>query len=108
VAEAKQSPIAAAYEQYSRLFMEGLARHATAQKHGNVLQHMMGYFSKELSKEERQELLELMNDFRQRLIPLVVPLTLFHHYVKKYRVSYLENQIYLQPSPKELMLRNHV
>jgi uncharacterized protein YbgA (DUF1722 family) len=108
VAEAKESPIAAAYEQYSRLFMEGMSRHATAKKHSNVLEHMMGYFSKELSKEERQELLELINDFRQRLIPLVVPLTLFHHYVKKYRVSYLENQIYLQPSPKELMLRNHV
>ena len=108
VAEAKQSPIAAAYEQYSQLFMEGLARHATAKKHGNVLEHMMGYFSQELSKEERKELLELTNDFRQRLIPLVVPLTLFRHYVKKYRVTYLENQIYLQPSPKELMLRNHV
>jgi uncharacterized protein YbgA (DUF1722 family)/uncharacterized protein YbbK (DUF523 family) len=108
VAEAKQSPVTAAYEQYSRLFMEALARHATANKHGNVLQHMMGYFSKELSKEERQELLELIRDFRQRLIPLVVPLTLFQHYVKKYRVTYLEDQIYLQPSPKELMLRNHV
>jgi uncharacterized protein YbgA (DUF1722 family)/uncharacterized protein YbbK (DUF523 family) len=108
VAEAKQSPIAAAYEQYSRLFMEAMSRHATAKKHSNVLEHMMGYFSKQLSKEERQELLELINDFRQRLIPLVVPLTLFRHYVKKYRVTYLENQIYLQPSPKELMLRNHV
>jgi uncharacterized protein YbgA (DUF1722 family)/uncharacterized protein YbbK (DUF523 family) len=108
VAEAKQSPIGAAYEQYSRLFMEALAHHATAKKHRNVLEHMMGYFSKELSKEERKELLELMNDFRRQLIPLVVPLALFHHYVKKYKVSYLENQIYLQPSPKELMLRNHV
>jgi uncharacterized protein YbgA (DUF1722 family)/uncharacterized protein YbbK (DUF523 family) len=108
VAEAKQLPIAVAYEQYGRLFMEGLAISATAKKHGNVLEHMMGYFSKELSKEERQELLELISDFRRRLIPLVVPLTLFHHYVKKYRVDYLENQIYLQPSPKELMLRNHV
>jgi uncharacterized protein YbgA (DUF1722 family)/uncharacterized protein YbbK (DUF523 family) len=108
VAEAKQSPIAAAYEQYSRLFMEGMSHHATAKKHGNVLEHMMGYFSKELSKEERQELLELISDFRRRLIPLVVPITLFHHYVKKYRVSYLESQIYLQPRPKELMLRNHV
>ena len=88
--------------------MEGLARHATAKKHGNVLEHMIGYFSKELSNEERKELLELTNDFRRRLIPLVVPLTLFRHYVKKYRVTYLENQIYLQPSPKELMLRNHV
>lgn len=88
--------------------MEALAHHATAKKHRNVLEHMMGYFSKELSKEERKELLELMNDFRRQLIPLVVPLALFHHYVKKYKVSYLENQIYLQPSPKELMLRNHV
>ena len=108
VAQAKQFPIAGAYDQYSRLFMEALARHATARKHTNVLEHMMGYFSQELSKEERQELLELIQDFRRRLIPLVVPLTLFHHYVKKYRVMYLENQIYLQPSPKELMLRNHV
>ena len=108
VAEAKQSPITSLYEQYSRLFMEALARHATPKKHGNVLEHMMGYFSKELSKEERKELLELVSDFRQRLIPLVVPLTLVRHYVKKYRVTYLENQIYLQPSPKELMLRNHV
>jgi uncharacterized protein YbgA (DUF1722 family) len=108
VADAKRSPITAAYEQYSRLFMEGLACPATAKKHGNVLQHMTGYFSKELSKEERQELLELIQDFRRRLIPLVVPLTLLRHYVKKYRVTYLENQIYLQPSPKELMLRNHV
>jgi uncharacterized protein YbgA (DUF1722 family)/uncharacterized protein YbbK (DUF523 family) len=108
VAAAKQSPIAVAYEQYSRLFMEGLACPATAKKHANVLQHMMGYFSKELSKDERQELLELLRDFRQRLIPLAVPLTLFRHYVTKYRVTYLENQIYLQPNPKELMLRNHV
>jgi uncharacterized protein YbgA (DUF1722 family) len=108
VAQAKQFPIAGAYDQYSRLFMDALARHATAKKHTNVLEHMMGYFSQELSKEERQELLELIQDFRRRLIPLVVPLTLFHHYVKKYQVTYLENQIYLQPSPKELMLRNHV
>jgi uncharacterized protein YbgA (DUF1722 family)/uncharacterized protein YbbK (DUF523 family) len=108
VAEAQRLPIAAALDQYSRLFMEGLAIHATVSKHCNVLEHMLGYFSKELSKEERKELVELVNDFRQRLVPLVVPLILFHHYVKKFKVSYLENQIYLQPSPKELMLRNHV
>ena len=69
-------------------------------KHGNVLEHMMGYFSKELSKEEREELLELMNDFRQRLIPLVVPLTLFRHYVRKYRVTYLEIRFISNRAPK--------
>lgn len=108
VATAKGRPIHFAYAFYGPLFMEALAVHATVPKHCNVLEHLMGYFSKELSKEERKELLELVRDFRQRLIPLVVPLTLFRHYVKKYRASYLEDQIYLQPSPKELMLRNQV
>ena len=69
---------------------------------------MLGYFTEKLSKAEREELIELITDFRRRLIPLIVPLTLVRHYVAKYQISYLQNQIYLNPSPKELMLRNHV
>ena len=88
--------------------MEALAVHASAKKHCNVLEHMIGYFSKHLSAEERKELAELIADFRRQLIPLVVPLTLVRHYVQKYRVAYLQDQVYLEPSPKELMLRNHV
>ena len=88
--------------------MDGLAIHATAKKHANVLDHMMGYFTKELSTEERKELVELISDFRHQLVPLIVPVTLIRHYVTKYTVGYLLNQVYLDPSPKELMLRNHV
>ncbi|MGE5302478.1 MAG: YbgA family protein [Alphaproteobacteria bacterium] len=108
VAEAKKKPIAEAYENYGRIFMEALAVHANAKKHCNVLEHMVGYFSRQLSAEERKELAELIADFRRQLIPLVVPLTLIRHYVKKYEVAYLQEQVYLEPSPKELMLRNHV
>ena len=107
-AEAKKQPIGEAYENYSRTFMEALGIHASAKKHCNVLEHMIGYFSKHLSAEERKELAELIADFRRQLIPLVVPLTLVRHYVRKYRVAYLQDQVYLEPSPKELMLRNHV
>ena len=67
-----------------------------------------GYFSERLSAEERKELVELVADFRRQPIPLVVPLTLVRHYAKKYNIVYLEDQVYLEPSPKELMLRNHV
>jgi uncharacterized protein YbgA (DUF1722 family) len=108
VAAAKQKPLSHAYDEYGRIFMDGLAIHATAKKHANVLDHMMGYFTRELSSEERKELLELIRDFRHQLVPLVVPVTLIRHYVTKYTVSYLLNQVYLDPSPKELMLRNHV
>ena len=88
--------------------MEALAVRATAKKHSNVLEHMVGYFSENLSSEERRELLELIADFRTQLIPLIVPVTLVRHYVQKYNVAYLRSQIYLEPHPKELMLRNHV
>lgn len=107
-AQAQRTPIGKAYEIYGRIFMEALAVHATAKKHCNVLEHMVGYFSRQLSAEERKELVELITDFRRELIPLIVPLTLIRHYVKKYGVIYLQEQTYLEPSPKELMLRNHV
>lgn len=108
VASAKQTAIAHVYERYGRGVMEALKLPANTKKHSNVLDHMMGYFSKQLSPSERQELVEVIRDFRTQLIPLIVPVTLIRHYVKKYQIEYLENQVYLDPSPKELMLRNHV
>jgi len=108
VAAAKQRSLAALYDDYGRVFMEALAVHATVRTHANVLDHMMGYFSKQLTAAERQEMVQLIGDFRRRLIPLIAPITMMRHYGKKYQVEYLQGQLYLEPSPKELMLRNHV
>jgi uncharacterized protein YbgA (DUF1722 family)/uncharacterized protein YbbK (DUF523 family) len=108
VAAAKELPIADAYESYGRLFMSALAVHATPKKHGNVLAHMLGFFSSSLHEAERRELVDLIRDYRRRLVPLIVPVTLIRHYVNKYAVDYLRHQVYLEPSPRELMLRNHV
>ena len=108
VATAKQRSLPALYDDYGRAFMEALAVHATEKAHANVLEHMMGYFSKQLTAIERQELVQLISDFRHQLIPLIAPITLIRHYTKKYQVEYLQGQLYLEPNPKELMLRNHV
>lgn len=108
IAQMKRHSLRAVYEAYGRWFMEALAIRASAKKHANVLEHMMGYFSEHLSGAERKELVELIRDYRNEFVPLIVPVTLFQHYVKKYGVPYLRDQIYLAPSPKDLMLRNHV
>jgi uncharacterized protein YbgA (DUF1722 family)/uncharacterized protein YbbK (DUF523 family) len=108
VANVKGISLRAAYEEYGRTFMEALRVRATAKKHANVMDHLMGYFSARLSGDERRELVELVRDYRAQLLPLIVPITLFQHYVRKFDVTYLDNQIYLAPSPKELMLRSHV
>jgi len=93
---------------YRELFMDALAKMATARKHTNVLLHMAGHFKELLDSDERQELLTSVEDYRIGLVPLVVPLTLIKHHVRRHKVEYLAGQVYLDPHPKELMLRNHV
>jgi uncharacterized protein YbgA (DUF1722 family) len=93
---------------YGELFMKALAVKATARKHVNVLQHILGYFKERLGAREKAELLVVIGDYHQGLTPLIVPLTLIKHYVQTYEVDYIRDQVYLNPHPKELMLRNHV
>ncbi len=95
--------------EYGALLMEGLGVMGTRGKHVNVLQHLMGYLKKDLSSEDKQELLGLIGDYRQGLVPLIVPLTLLKHHLNRYPVpEWVDQQVYLHPYPKELMLRNHV
>jgi uncharacterized protein YbgA (DUF1722 family)/uncharacterized protein YbbK (DUF523 family) len=94
--------------EYQALLMEALALRATVKKHVNVLQHMMGYFKKVLSPDEKKELLEIIESYHREQVPLIVPITLINHYVRKYGEDYLAGQYYLTPHPLELKLRNHV
>jgi len=95
-------------ERYSTEFMSALATMATPRRHANVLQHMLGYFKQSLDRESRAELLALIADYAGGRVPLVVPLTLFAHHIRRCGVPYLADQVYLAPHPVELMLRNHV
>jgi uncharacterized protein YbgA (DUF1722 family) len=108
VASAQKNALASLYDQYQVMLMEALRVKATASKHSNVLQHMMGYFKAELSADEKQELLETLDRYRRGMLPLIVPVTLISHYVRKYDQPYLKDQYYLNPHPIELQLRNHV
>lgn len=92
---------------YQEQLMEAMRLKPTVKKHANVLLHMMGYFKKLLSADEKQELLEVIDNFKQHNLPLIVPITLMNHYVRKYNDSYLKQQQYLNPHPIELRLRNH-
>ncbi len=108
VARAKSLGRADLAEQYEAGFMKALAVLATPKKHANVLQHIVGYFRGGLDADSREELLTAIEDHRRGLVPLIVPMTLVKHHVRRLNVEYLKGQVYLDPHPKELMLRNHV
>ena len=108
VAQAKAMSLPQLYEEYQTRLMEALSLKTTVKKNVNVLLHAMGYFKKQLSAGEKEELLEVIENYRKGYIPLIVPVTLINHYVRKYDQAYLQSQYYLHPHPIELKLRNHV
>jgi len=108
VSKTKDLPIKELYQQYQTILMEALRLKTTSKKNSNVLMHMIGYFKEQLSSDEKKELLEVIDHYQQEYIPLIVPITLIQHYVRKYDPPYLRQQVYLNPHPLELQLRNHV
>ena len=108
VARARELPVPELLEHYQSRLMDALRLKATPKKNVNVLHHLLGYFKKDLSADEKQELLEIIEHYHKGYVPLIVPVTLINHYVRKYRQPYLQEQFYLHPQPVELALRNHV
>jgi uncharacterized protein YbgA (DUF1722 family) len=108
VAGAKRLARADVESRYAEEFMAALKTVATRRRHTNVLQHMAGYFKKLLDDESKRELRATIADYYGGLVPLIVPITLIRHHVRHHRAAYLEGQVYLEPHPRELMLRNHV
>ncbi len=95
-------------QRYGVLFMKALVVKATVRKHVNVLQRIAGYFKNRLCAQEKAGLLGVIGDYHRGLTPLIVPVTLIKHYVQIFDIGYIRDQVYLNPHPKELMLRNHV
>lgn len=107
-AQVKGVPTQELLRGYFETMMDCMRLIATVKKHTNVLYHLMGYFKKELSSEEKKELREIIEEYQHELIPLIVPVVLLRHYTRKYDEQYLKSQVYLYPHPDELKLRNHV
>ncbi|CDF83598.1 hypothetical protein PKB_2251 [Pseudomonas knackmussii B13] len=95
-------------DDYFAEFMRGLRVNASRGTHTNVLHHLVGYLRRRISQEERQELRHLIDQYRQGIVPLVVPLTLFKHHLRRHPGSYVDGQAYLQPHPEALSLRNAI
>ncbi|NMP15088.1 DUF523 and DUF1722 domain-containing protein [Thalassotalea sp. Y01] len=92
-------------EQYIYGLMMAMKKIATRKKHANTLQHLQGYFAKELTAEQKQELCQQINHYRQGVLPLIAPLTLIKHYLLVFPKEYLAQQFYLDPYPVDLRLR---
>jgi len=106
--EGKAIPLSSLASQYFKMFMEVMRHTPTRRSHTNVLQHLAGHFSDQLESSDRAELADTIDRYRRELLPLIAPLILVRHYVRKLGIEYLAQQIYLDPHPRELMLLNEL
>ncbi|MEH0021804.1 MAG: DUF523 and DUF1722 domain-containing protein [Desulfobacter sp.] len=107
VARGKEMETDDLFDQYEALLLKALDLKTTVKKNINVLLHILGFFKKDLSHDEKQEMLTTIDQYRNDYLPLIVPLTLANHYVRKYDQPWLREQTYLNPHPFELKLRNY-
>ncbi len=104
---AGQLPDEELFARYELAFQHALTRHATRRKHTNVLQHAMGHLKHELASPEREHLRTTIEDYRRGWTALNVPLSLLRYEIQRLEIPYLCDQLYFEPHPRELMLRNH-
>lgn len=95
-------------ERYFAALMEQLRNLASRKTHTNVLMHLQGYLKKVLSPTEKQELSEIIDNYRIAQVPLIVPITLLKHHFRNHPDPYIAKQAYLQPYPEDLSLRNAI
>lgn len=94
--------------EYATRLMQVLKKPATRRGHANVLHHFQGYLKRHLDAADKAELREVIEHYRSGHLPLVVPVTLLRHHFRRHPDPYIEQQVYLNPYPAELMLRNLV
>ena len=106
VAESGSADLQQLAERYATLLMTAMKQRATRKLHSNVLQHIMGYLKEKIDSDDKAELLEVIGNYRRGQIPLIVPITLLRHHLRRHPDPYITRQYYLKPHPEELMLRN--
>ena len=108
VATVGKQPLEAFAPSYFSQMMAALKKTASRGTHTNVLQHLSGYLKRDLGTQDKQELQRLIDQYREGVVPLVVPMTLLKHHFRRHPDRYVATQVYLQPHPEDLSLRNGI
>ena len=108
VAQGKKVSLENLMSEYFSLFMTVMKLKANRKSHTNVMLHLLGYLKRSVSGEDRQQILQLIEEYRQGILPLVAPMSLLRHFIKRHGSDYIKNQYYLMPHPEELGLRNSI
>ncbi|KAB7884944.1 YbgA family protein [Poseidonibacter ostreae] len=108
VANHDKKDIKIVLEDYKHAFLNAISLKGSISNTYNVLLHLYGYFKKDISKDEKTEILDTLEEFKNEVIPLIAVIKILNLYIKRFNIEYLKTQKFLNPYPKELALRSKV
>ncbi|MGB5679937.1 MAG: YbgA family protein, partial [Gammaproteobacteria bacterium] len=108
IASVKKENLQQTADEYLLRMMTCLKARASRKRHSNVLMHVMGFLKNKITSDDKQELIEILDNYRSGRVPLIVPITLMRHHLRRYPDEYISSQYYMSPYPEELMLRNTI
>ena len=108
IASVSRNNINQVADEYLLRMMAALKARSTRKRHTNVLMHVMGFLKNKIKSDDKQELIEVMDKYRLGQVPLIVPVTLMQHHLRRFPDEYISGQYYMAPYPEELMLRNSI
>jgi uncharacterized protein YbgA (DUF1722 family)/uncharacterized protein YbbK (DUF523 family) len=88
---------------YKQYLIESLKEIPKTGKMINVLEHVYGYFKKELSDYEKKHFHSLLKEYKHHKIPVSVILHVLYSWVMRFDEQYLMNQSFFAPFPNELI-----
>jgi uncharacterized protein YbgA (DUF1722 family) len=103
VANPDKKPVRELLEDYDNQLSEAFSRAARYTSNINVLMHGMGYFSKDMSSDEKAFFLDSLERYRAGMIPLSVPLNILRSLIVRFQEDYLMQQTFFEPYPEALM-----
>ena len=74
----------------------------------HTMERVLGRFSHQLTKSEKQEVVELIHGFRKGILPRSAPLVLLNHYLRRYNLNDKIMSRFIKSVPLEMGLMARV
>jgi uncharacterized protein YbgA (DUF1722 family)/uncharacterized protein YbbK (DUF523 family) len=103
VANHEKRPIESILSLYEASFFDVFLRPPSVGSNINVLLKILGYFSSELTKEEKAFFLKTTEQYKNGKLPLSVCKSILRSWIIRFKNDYLSTQTFLEPYPEELV-----
>ncbi len=98
-----KEPFNEVYKAYKLMLDDLFASPITKRKRINTLEHIYGYFKRDISSEEKDFYFTAQKDYKNGHIPFSTTLRILQGFVIRFDQKYLFDQTIFEPYPKELI-----